>query len=1004
LDTAGRYVTQDSHQEVDEKEWQGFLELLKEYRPKRPLNGILVAQGLYELLSEPEEKTRQYASDLRRRVLELYNAMGIRVPIYMLFTKVDRVAGFNDFFSDFGLDERKQVWGETFPSDELTQPQNWLSAFDTAYDELMLRLDPHVYKGIQEDRNSIQRRSLILMFPQQMALLKPAIIAFLETVFSEDDYEKTPLLLRGVYFACGTQKGNPVDRLMGIYAKAFSLGSLSDKEFKGQGKSFFLNRLLKDVMFPEAELAGIDSRIKRRESLLQWGVWVGALMLLLGMVGLWSISYSQNRAAMVQTEEQIKLYHEANETPVDTRANFKLLQQKLDALLEARNIWRNMGWLAHLGLYQGNKLGLSAEEVYKQHLHDYFLSSILIRLQERLNTESNITLLKTYRMFGKPDWAKFDPKTITEVMVADWVQLFNADEAALTSLRVHLKNLLDLKREDELAWRLKPVDLESKVIADAILVLTKDKPYQRCYNSFKSLKSDTAHDFRLVEHLIPNGQKVFITSDGKDISTMPAIPSLFTAWGYREFVLVKSAAFVHECMADSWVLDEPSSQSDFQRLYEQFMVLYTDEYGSKWWGLLRDLKLAPTKNLRETAEQLDILSRQDSSPLRLLLTSIEQNTALGGTSDAVMKVADKMNSNKLTQASDLIKTTQQIPGVDVGAITGKQVEQMEKSFAQLNRLVHTTPDNKSVPLDSVLEKAKDLGNYFLGNSNRDQAQQSAVIHTSGGGDVVEQSKREFQSLPEPANRWLLSLNKGGIGETMSNAKQALSDKARSAGISGSGTACGAAFTGRYPFVQSSSTDAPLSDFIRFFAPNGILDQFFQQNLKGFVDTGATIPSASSSLGLSKNTIHQFQSAAKIRDAFFPTGAQNPDVQFDLKLVDLSPDVESFRFNNEGQEVVFRKGQVETARIHWTGLTSGAGVQFIFETSNKRHIQSLKKTGSWALLRTLEESSLQRDGGQDLFSVNFQAGGLSARFKLQALSMNNPFSLGDARNFYCPEKF
>ena len=42
LDTAGRYVTQDSEQKVDASAWQGFLALLKRFRPRQPLNGAIV--------------------------------------------------------------------------------------------------------------------------------------------------------------------------------------------------------------------------------------------------------------------------------------------------------------------------------------------------------------------------------------------------------------------------------------------------------------------------------------------------------------------------------------------------------------------------------------------------------------------------------------------------------------------------------------------------------------------------------------------------------------------------------------------------------------------------------------------------------------------------------------------------------------------------------------------------------------------------------------------------
>ena len=43
IDTAGRYVQQESQPEVDATEWLGFLDLLKKHRGRRALNGVIVA-------------------------------------------------------------------------------------------------------------------------------------------------------------------------------------------------------------------------------------------------------------------------------------------------------------------------------------------------------------------------------------------------------------------------------------------------------------------------------------------------------------------------------------------------------------------------------------------------------------------------------------------------------------------------------------------------------------------------------------------------------------------------------------------------------------------------------------------------------------------------------------------------------------------------------------------------------------------------------------------------
>ena len=178
LDTAGRYATQDSHQPVDAAGWRGFLDLVKKYRPQRPINGVLVALSMADLLAQSEEARSRLARAIRQRVLELYDVFGIQFPIYLLFTKCDLVAGFTDFFADLGQEERAQVWGETFPDGDPKQTENHIAHFDEHFEDLLRRLNQRTLGRLQEERD-LQRRGLILNFPQQMALLKPAIMRFL---------------------------------------------------------------------------------------------------------------------------------------------------------------------------------------------------------------------------------------------------------------------------------------------------------------------------------------------------------------------------------------------------------------------------------------------------------------------------------------------------------------------------------------------------------------------------------------------------------------------------------------------------------------------------------------------------------------------------------------------------------------------------------------------------------------------------------------------------------
>ncbi|NOR42767.1 MAG: hypothetical protein GQ572_05470 [Gammaproteobacteria bacterium] len=97
LDTAGRYTTQDSDAEADSGAWLGFLDLLSKQRPRRPLNGIIIAISAEDLLTKSQQDRDLHAHTIRQRMQELYTRLGMRIPVYFLLTKMDLVAGFSDF-------------------------------------------------------------------------------------------------------------------------------------------------------------------------------------------------------------------------------------------------------------------------------------------------------------------------------------------------------------------------------------------------------------------------------------------------------------------------------------------------------------------------------------------------------------------------------------------------------------------------------------------------------------------------------------------------------------------------------------------------------------------------------------------------------------------------------------------------------------------------------------------------------------------------------------------
>src|SRR6185437_2443862 len=130
LDTAGRYTTEAD----DHDEWMAFLEQLLKYRMEKPLNGVIVAISVSDLLDATDDQIQEKASKIRARIDEMQATLKETLPVYVTFTKIDLVAGFSEFFGDMKKSERSQAWGATVRLDaDRREPGK---VFDAEFDTL----------------------------------------------------------------------------------------------------------------------------------------------------------------------------------------------------------------------------------------------------------------------------------------------------------------------------------------------------------------------------------------------------------------------------------------------------------------------------------------------------------------------------------------------------------------------------------------------------------------------------------------------------------------------------------------------------------------------------------------------------------------------------------------------------------------------------------------------------------------------------------------------------
>ena len=214
--------------------------------------------------------------------------------------------------------------------------------------------------------------------------------------------------------------------------------------------------------------------------------------------------------------------------------------------------------------------------------------------------------------------------------------------------------------------------------------------------------------------------------------------------------------------------------------------------------------------------------------------------------------------------------------------------------------------------------------------------------------------------------------------------------------------CQQIIANRYPFAKSDR-DVPLADFARLFAPNGVIDRFFAANLAPLVNlTGKTWtwqPNPNLTRKLSDTTLRQFQQAAEIRDAFFPTGGSVAEHEFRGQAADAErrrADGDAARQRRDGRRPTGRAtppANVAMARRrrrrrldHDGARHAGPEVQ-------------LERTGAWAFFRLIDAGALIQRG--NAVSVSFVVGGREVSYQFTSASLNNPLSMPSLRQFKCP---
>jgi len=983
LDTAGRYTTQQSDRDVDASAWKSFLELLKKSRPRRPINGVLVTVSVGDLLQQTPAEREAHTQAVRARVQELYQTLGLRIPVYVLVTKSDLLAGFSEFFAAMGKEERAQAWGFSLPYGKEGLDPGPMSA---ELERLERRLYDRLPERLEEERDAA-RRALLYGFPQQFALLRDRLVQFVESAFTPSKFE-AKLVLRGVYFTSGTQEGSPIDRVMGALARGFGLERRLLPAQHASGRSYFLTRLLREVVFQEAGLAGFDLRWERRRQWLQTGAIAACGVVLVLATLAWWVSAARNRRYLADVSGKFgDVQQQVTAVRAGARSDLASLLPTLSGVASLAETPATLEgvvpWSMRLGLYQGGRLETASGAAYRRMLQDTFLPSLASYLEQYLRQDVAASqdelyeALKTYLMLYDPK--HLDPEAVWRWYQTRGEQLLGSDTGP-KALKVHFDALYDR------GWVDPTVQRNDALIARVRTVIGSDSLPNRVYGRLKREPNPDLREFTVTDKAGPKALLVFERQSRQPLTK--GVPGFYTKDGYYKYFLPRvDASTAQLADEEAWVLGSSRGGTLMSApgFAEAVKRLYLEDYRRIWRQFIGDISIIRDRDFTRLVEITRVLSSLDS-PLKPLMKAIERETTLsvppevGGTLGGLTGKAQEYAS----------KARQTVTGVPTGMLEKGLVDDQ---FDDIRRFVSGPPGATGPPpIDGLVQL---LGEVYQWLAAVKEAQRTGQPPPQA--NTSNKLRAEAAGQPEPLRSMLQAVAQGATQGTAGRERERIDAELRAQVAD----YCTKATSGRYPFVRSSNQDVTPEDFARLFSQSGVLESFFQKYLSPHVDTGQKPwrfkdPAMGQSAALA-----EFQRAQVIRDVFFRGGGSTPSIQLEFRPVEMDASIQQFSLDVDGKLVKYSHGPQIAVPVQFPGPGGRSMVRAQVSPSPAVGSNGVTFNGPWALFRMFDGVQIVETRQSERFVATFNVEGRRTVFEIFASSVRNPFRLPELSQFRCP---
>lgn len=633
---------------------QNFLQMLKTHRSKKPFDNILLTINLVAFIHEYDRYV-QYLENLKKQLQILLSPyLSNETGIYIVFTHMDRIAGFCDFFSEFSSQYQHQALG--YLLEDYSSKKKLMEQHEKKYDRLLNRLHENLVALLHKTRNNLTRY-LIREFPQQLESLRNMIRSSLS--LTADIHEPT-LKVKGLFFTSACQSGLCIDRITLPISQSYQLTLPTHFPQAHKTQPYFIKGITKMIA---ADTTPRDTRFARYQREHKLLAYLGGSAVVMGLL-LMGFGYYTSVNHIEHAHSDILQYQSFTQKFAQDNT-IQTFIPELEYLANARqSINAIQPWFIPLKDFNKTKHWINAQ--YKKTLAQQFLPQLARQLEDQLLHETNPALqyatLKAYLMLGEPQFLDL----------------------------AYLKN-----------WLYRSLHLSSeKALETALLqpfpgIALNTQIIDQVRANLNLLPTDY-----LIYMIIKNNPPEYIPFSNNaftyPLSSKKGISSFYTRIGFEKTYNQTIPTITQSIIQNNWILKNPLFlSSNLKSLTEQIQHLYVSDYLNWWQLFIYHIQPKAFNTLTEAADYFKTLAQTHPSSFANMLAFIQSNTRAFASNRSKSAALQVFN----TQIAEQLKA--------INDVSPQSIDMVSPTFNALSRyfaIVSTSNDSQILILNTARQR------------------------------------------------------------------------------------------------------------------------------------------------------------------------------------------------------------------------------------------------------------------------------------------------------------